>query len=46
MTAFETLKRDFGRKDETEVGELGPLNLDVQDSDYYDTEDRLVLLSK
>ncbi|KAF7896081.1 hypothetical protein EAF00_006096 [Botryotinia globosa] len=45
MTAFETLKRDFGRNDEREVGELGPLNLDVQDSDHYDTEDRLVLLS-
>ncbi|TGO59585.1 hypothetical protein BCON_0043g00440 [Botryotinia convoluta] len=45
MTAFEALKRDFGRNDEREVGELGPLNLDVQDSDHYDTEDRLVLLS-
>ncbi|TGO59243.1 hypothetical protein BOTNAR_0166g00110 [Botryotinia narcissicola] len=45
MAAFETLKRDFGRTDEREVGELGPLNLDVMDSDHYDTEDRLVLLS-
>ncbi|THV47569.1 hypothetical protein BGAL_0302g00120 [Botrytis galanthina] len=45
MAAFETLKRDFGRNDEREVGELGPLNLDVHDSDHYDTEDRLVLLS-
>ncbi|KAJ8060112.1 hypothetical protein OCU04_011722 [Sclerotinia nivalis] len=45
MTAFETLKRDFGRDDEREVGELGPLNLAVPESDHYDKEDRLVLLT-
>ncbi|CAD6450069.1 da6a4bb9-e93e-481b-ba9f-35eb6b8a01e0 [Sclerotinia trifoliorum] len=45
MTAFETLKRDFGRNDEKEVGELGPLNLAVSNSDHYDEEDRLVLLT-
>ncbi|TGO11634.1 hypothetical protein BTUL_0105g00240 [Botrytis tulipae] len=45
MAAFEALKRDFGRADDREVGELGPLNLDVVDSAYFDEEDRLVLLS-
>ncbi|KAF7866851.1 hypothetical protein EAF04_005692 [Stromatinia cepivora] len=45
MTAFEILKRDFGRNDEREVGELGPLNLAFPESDHYDEEDRLVLLT-
>ncbi|KAM0129318.1 hypothetical protein ACHAP3_007821 [Botrytis cinerea] len=45
MAAFEALKRDFGRNDEREIGELGPLNLNVVDSAYFDEEDRLVLLS-
>lgn len=45
MAAFEMLKRDFGRNDEREGGELGPLNLDVQGSVYYDEEDRLVILT-
>lgn len=46
MAAFEALKRDFGRNDEREIGELGPLNLNVVDSAYFDEEDRLVLLSQ
>ncbi|KAF7932504.1 uncharacterized protein EAE98_003803 [Botrytis deweyae] len=45
MAAFEALKRDFGRNDDREIGELGPLNLDVVDSAYFDEEDRVVLLS-
>ncbi|ESZ92367.1 hypothetical protein SBOR_7251 [Sclerotinia borealis F-4128] len=45
MASFEMLKRDFGRNDEREVGELGPLNLDILDSESYDREDRLVLLT-
>ncbi|QSZ31534.1 hypothetical protein DSL72_001101 [Monilinia vaccinii-corymbosi] len=45
MAAFELLKRDFGRNNEREEVELGPLNLDVPDSAHFDEEDRLVLLS-
>lgn len=45
MATFEMLKRDFGRNDEREKGELGPLNLDVPDSEYYDSEDRVVMLT-
>ncbi|KAF7946500.1 hypothetical protein EAE96_009497 [Botrytis aclada] len=44
MAAFEMLKRDFGRNDDKDTVELGPLNLDVPESKYYDKEDRLVLL--
>lgn len=45
MAAFEALKRDFGRNDEREVGEVGPLNLGISDCEYYDEEDRIVLLT-
>jgi hypothetical protein len=45
MTAFEGLKRDFGRNDDREDRELGPINLDVPESDFYDRDDRTVLLS-
>ncbi|KAF7905182.1 uncharacterized protein EAF01_005703 [Botrytis porri] len=44
MASFEMLKRDFGRNDDKETGELGPLNLDVPNSEHYDVEDRVIYL--
>jgi hypothetical protein len=45
MACFEMLKRDFGLNDDQEELELGPLNLGVPDSDYYDEYDRMVKLT-
>jgi hypothetical protein len=45
MTCFEGIKRDFGLKDDHEERELGPINLGIPDSEFYDEEERLVKLS-
>jgi len=45
MTCFEGLKRDFGVIDNGDDRELGPINLDVPESEFYDPVDRLVKLS-
>ncbi|PQE13098.1 Hsp70 family protein [Rutstroemia sp. NJR-2017a BBW] len=39
MACFEMLKRDFGHNDDEEERELGPLNLGLPDSEYYDSND-------
>jgi len=36
MTCFEMVKRNFGLNDEREGQELGPLRLDIPESEYYD----------
>lgn len=46
MASFETLKQDFGRNNESKIGEIGPLNLDIPDSEHFDEDDRLVLLTQ
>ena len=45
MTSFEGIKRDFGLNDNHDERELGPINLGIPDSVYYDEEERLVKLS-
>jgi hypothetical protein len=45
MTCFEGIKRDFGLKDDHDERELGPINLNIPDSEFYDGEERLVKLS-
>ena len=45
MSSFEGLKRDFGLNDNSDDRELGPINLDVPESKFYDPEDRIVKLS-
>jgi hypothetical protein len=45
MTSFEGIKRDFGLNNNHDERELGPINLDIPDSVYYDEEERLVKLS-
>jgi hypothetical protein len=45
MNAFQVFKRDFGRTDNADEREIGPINLDVPESEYYDPDDRMVLLS-
>jgi hypothetical protein len=45
MTCFEGVKRDFGLKDDHDERELGPINLNIPDSEFYDGEERLVKLS-
>jgi hypothetical protein len=36
MLSFENLKRDFGLRDDRDIQHLGPIRLDVPDSEYYD----------
>jgi len=45
MACFESLKRDFVYNDDRGMRELSPLNLKIPSSDYYDEEERMVLLS-
>jgi hypothetical protein len=46
MACFESIKRDFGLKDDHEERELGPINLvGVENSKFYDEEERLIKLS-
>jgi hypothetical protein len=45
MTCFEGIKRDFGIKDDYDERELGPINLGLPDSKFYDEEERQVKLS-
>ncbi|OBT82580.1 hypothetical protein VE02_08680 [Pseudogymnoascus sp. 03VT05] len=45
MSSFEMLKRDFGLIDNNDDRDLGPVNLDVPDSEYYDLEDSTVKIS-
>ncbi|OBT74407.1 hypothetical protein VF21_06831 [Pseudogymnoascus sp. 05NY08] len=45
MSSFEMLKRDFGLIDNSDDRDLGPINLDVPESEYYDPEDSVIKLS-
>ena len=45
MSSFEGVKRDFGLIDNSDDRELGPINLDVPESDYYNPDNRTVELS-
>ncbi len=45
MTCFEMVKRDFGLNDDRDARELSPLKLDIPDSEYYDSEERIVKLT-
>lgn len=47
MKKFEIIKRDFGHSDEETTFEL-PLNMTLQDPDpdYFDEEERLVIISR
>jgi len=42
---FEMLKRDFGLNDDQDTRELGPLKLDIRDSEFYDGDEWTVNLS-
>lgn len=46
MRSFETFKRDFGDSDDDGVKEIGPINLGLEDSDDYDSDERMVKLTK
>ncbi|KAH8808655.1 Hsp70 family protein-like protein [Xylogone sp. PMI_703] len=46
MSSFEKYKQDFGlRDDRDDIREIGPITLDVADSDFYDDEERVVRLT-
>ncbi len=45
MMSFEQCKRDFGMSDDRDIGEIGPIKLDLPDSEHYDEEERMVKLS-
>lgn len=44
MLSFETFKKSFGLGDDRENLEIGPIRLDIPDSDRYDEDERLVIL--
>lgn len=46
MQSFEVIKRDFGYSDDDTVKEIGPINLRLEESDYYDADERMVKLTK
>ena len=46
MQSFEVIKRDFGYSDDDTVKEIGPINLRLEDSEYYDSDERMVKLTK
>lgn len=46
MQSFEGIKRDFGYSDDETVKEIGPINLRLEDSEYYDSDERMVNLTK
>lgn len=48
MISFEKYKRDFGRNDEDQdqdIREIGPVRMDVPDSNDYDEDERMVKLT-
>ena len=46
MNSWETVKRDFGERGDDRVREIGPLNLNVAGSQYYDDEETMVRLTR
>jgi len=45
MTDFETHKKSFGLSDDRENREIGPIRLDVPGSEYFDEDERSVILT-
>jgi hypothetical protein len=45
MISFEKYKQDFGLSDDRDIREIGPVRLDVPDSEHYDEEERMVKLT-
>lgn len=45
MLSFETYKKSFGLNDDGDSMEIGPITLDVPESEYYDEDQRLVILT-
>jgi hypothetical protein len=47
MVSFERHKRDFGLSDDDDddIRELGPVRLNVPDSEHYDEEERMIKLT-
>ncbi|CZR67409.1 related to hsp70 protein [Phialocephala subalpina] len=45
MISFEKHKRDFGRNDDRDILEIGPIRLEVPDSEHYDEVERMVKLT-
>jgi hypothetical protein len=45
MTSFETQKKSFGLSDDREDREIGPIRLDIPGSEYFDEDERLVILT-
>ncbi|MCJ1265191.1 hypothetical protein MMC22_005066 [Lobaria immixta] len=46
MKSFEGIKGDIGYSDDETVKEIGPINLRLEDSEYYDSDYRMVRLTK
>lgn len=46
MTDFETHKKSFGLSDDRENREIGPIRLDVPGSEYFDEDERSVILTQ
>jgi hypothetical protein len=46
MTNFETHKKSFGLSDDRENREIGPIRLDVPGSEYFDEDERSVILTQ
>ncbi|TVY15152.1 Heat shock protein [Lachnellula arida] len=46
MTSFETYKKSFGLSDDTgDIREIGPIRLDLPDSEHFDEDERLLILT-
>lgn len=45
MASFETYKKSFGLNDDRDIREIGPIRLDLPDSDHYDEDERSVKLT-
>lgn len=45
MLSFETYKKSFGLSDDRDTQEIGPIKLDVPESEHYDEDESLVILT-
>lgn len=45
MMSFEKCKRDFGLSDDKDTQEVGPIRLNLPDSEHYDEDERMVKLT-
>jgi hypothetical protein len=46
MNDFEGLKRNFGRDDNDDDQELGPINMNAPESEFYDSDNKSVVISQ